>query len=52
MDTANDGQRFHAQIVEYCHKTPEHMKFCCSINDDEYEDIISYNELMEFYPEE
>ena len=48
MDTRNDGQRFHAQIVEYCHKTPEHMKFCCSINDDEYEDIISYNELMDF----
>ena len=55
MDMRDDGQCFHAQIVEYidehmhnCHKTPEHMKFCCSINDDEYEDIISYNELMDF----
>ena len=54
MDERNDGQHFHAWIVKYidkhmhnCHKTPEHMKFCCSINDDEYEDIILYNELMD-----
>jgi hypothetical protein len=26
----------------------KHIKFCCSVNDDEYEEIIWYNELVDF----
>ena len=27
-------------------KTPEHMKFIVSVNDNEYEEIVSYNEIL------
>jgi hypothetical protein len=55
MDTQEDGQRFRAHIVE-CISDHEsnvccsdnHVKFRISINEDEYEEIITYNELMDF----
>jgi hypothetical protein len=55
MDTQEDGQRFHARIIEcisdhesnICH-SDNHVKFRISVNEDEYEEIITYNELMDF----
>ena len=51
----NDGQHFQAKIVEciYDHEsaktqTSNHVKFWCSVNDDAYEDLISYNEMMDY----
>jgi hypothetical protein len=54
-DTQEDGQRFHARIVECIsdHESnvrcsDDHVKFRISVNEDEYEEIITYNELMDF----
>jgi hypothetical protein len=55
MNTQEDGQRFRAHIVEsisdhesnVCH-SDDHVKFRISINEDEYKEIITYNELMDF----
>jgi hypothetical protein len=55
MDTQEDGQRFRTHIVE-CISTHEsngrrsddHVKFRISVNEDEYKEIITYNELMDF----
>jgi hypothetical protein len=55
MDTQEDGQRLHARTVEcisdheanICH-SDDHVKFRISINEDEYGEIITYNELMDF----
>jgi hypothetical protein len=59
-----DGQQHHAQILnvideeEICKhigeherelfRQPGHIQFVCSINDDDYEEILSYNELMDY----
>jgi hypothetical protein len=55
MDTQEDGQRFRACIVECIsdhesnvRRSDDHVKFRISINEDEYEKIITYNELMDF----
>jgi len=55
LDEQDDGQRFHAKIVEYVTNhdeknkmDPEHICFWCTVNDDQYEDIIMYNELMDY----
>ena len=55
MDERSDGQHFRARIVECINdheeatqQTSEHVKFRCSINEDDYEEIITYNELMDF----
>jgi hypothetical protein len=55
MDTQEDGQRFCACIVECIsdhesnvRRSDNHVKFLISVNDDEYEEIITYNELMDF----
>jgi hypothetical protein len=55
MDTQEDGQRFRACIIECIsdHESnircsDDHVKFQISINEDEYEEIITYNELMDF----
>jgi hypothetical protein len=55
MDTQEDGQRFRAHIVECIsdhksnvHCSDDHVKFRVSVNEDEYEEIITYNELMDF----
>jgi hypothetical protein len=55
MDTQEDGQRFRAHIVEcisdlesnVC-RSDDHVKFRISVNEDEYEEIITYNTLMDF----
>ena len=55
MDTQEDGQKFRARIVECITKhesdvrrSDEHVQFRISVNEDEYEEIITYNELMDF----
>jgi hypothetical protein len=55
MDTQEDGQRFHVCIVECIsdHESnirlsDDQVKFQISINDDEDQEIITYNELMDF----
>jgi len=55
LDEQDDGQRYHAKIVECVtnHEAqnqmdPEHVCFCCTVNDDQYEDIIMYNKLMDY----
>jgi hypothetical protein len=55
MDTQEDGQRFRAHIVEYISdhesnvcRSDDHVKFRISVNEDEYKEIITYNELMDF----
>ena len=51
----DDGQLKHAQIVEAIEdheykmsKHPDHLKFRCSMNYDQYEEILSYNEVMDY----
>ena len=51
----DDGQLKHAQIVEAVEdheykmsKHPAHLKFRCSMNYDQYEETLSYNEVMEY----
>jgi hypothetical protein len=55
MDTHEDGQRFRARIIECIsdhesnfRHSDDHVKFRISVNEDEYEEIITYNELMDF----
>jgi len=55
LDEQDDGQCFRAKIVEYVadheeknQTDPEHVPFHCTVNDDQYEDIITYNELMDY----
>jgi hypothetical protein len=55
MDPQDDGQRFCARIVNLVEdhqskvrKSDHHHKFHISVNDDQYEEIITYNELMDF----
>ncbi len=55
LDPQEDGQQFHACIVEALkdhdaklHQKPECFKFRCSINDDQYEEILSYNEILNY----
>ena len=59
-----DGQRHRARILnvideeEICKRIgeherelfrqPGHVQFVCSVNDDDYEEILSYNELMDY----
>jgi hypothetical protein len=55
MDTQEDGQRFCAHIVECISNhesnishSDDHVKFRISINEDEYKETITYNELLDF----
>jgi hypothetical protein len=60
MDTQEDGQRFRACIVECIsdhgsnvRRSDDHVKFRISVNEDEYEETITYNELLDLlYREE
>jgi hypothetical protein len=63
-----DGQQHRAQILnvideeEICKcigeherdlfRQPGHIQFVCSVNDDDYEEILSYNELMDYIEKE
>ena len=33
---------------EQLSKHPDHIKFVCSVNDDMYEEILTYNEILEY----
>ena len=53
MDEQEDGQKFRARIVEAINQhdekvknNPELLKFKCSINNDEFEEILSYNDIV------
>jgi len=55
LDPQEDGQRFHACIVQameeqdaQLHSNAEWFKFCCSINDDQYEERLVYNEILNY----
>jgi hypothetical protein len=55
MDTQEDGQRLCACIIECIsdheanvRHSDDHVKFRISVNEDEYEEIITYNDLMDF----
>jgi hypothetical protein len=55
MDTQEDGQRFCARIVECIsdhesnvRRSDDHVKFRISVNEDEYKETITYNELLDF----
>jgi hypothetical protein len=50
----DDGTRHRCKIVEAIQtrdaklkKDPTLLKFICSVNDDEYQDILSYNEILD-----
>ena len=53
LDANEDGEKFRAKIIEAIDihdndlkNNPEHMKYRCNINDDAYEEILSYNEIL------
>ena len=56
MDGREDGQRFHAQIIELIkdhqdqvENQPELIKFRIQLNDkDKLEEIISYNQMLDY----
>jgi hypothetical protein len=55
LDKQEDGQRFRARIVKLIddhssniHDNKKRMKFLLSVNDDESEEIITYNQLLEY----
>ncbi len=55
LDPQEDGQRFRACIVKALedhdaklHQKPEQFKFHCSVNNDQYEEILSYNEILSY----
>jgi hypothetical protein len=55
-DSGNDdGQLFHVRIVEALNKhhdatvnNPRHIQFRVSINDDQYEELLSYNDIVDY----
>ena len=39
----------YAWLCNFCHIwQPGHVQFVCSVNDDDYEEILSYNELLDY----
>jgi len=55
LDEQDNGQCFCTKIVEYVtdheewnQMDPEHVRFRCIVNDNQYEDIITYNKLMDY----
>ena len=49
-----DGQRFRGKIIESIFENeeelnnqPERIKFRCSVNDEQFEEILSYNEILD-----
>ena len=54
MDRQDDGQCYRAKIAEAIadhekglHSQDVRIKFRCTVNDEEFEELISYNELMD-----
>jgi hypothetical protein len=51
MDPQDDGQRTVDLVKDHqskLRKLDHHHKFRISVNDDQYEEVITYNELMDF----
>jgi hypothetical protein len=56
MDEQGDGSHYHAHIVhavgnhdqDFANQ-PDCVKFVVSVNDDEFEDNVTYNELMDYF---
>ena len=55
MDPQENGERYHTKILEVSveskeqiAKHPDHIKFVCAVNDDMYEEILTYNEILEY----
>jgi len=51
LDPQEDGPSFHACIEEQdaqLHSNAEWFKFCCSINDEQYEEILTNNEILNY----
>ena len=53
LDPEDDGQRFRGKIIEAIveneqelNNHPDRIKFRCAINDEQFEEIISYNEIL------
>ena len=53
LDQREDGQKFRAKIVEAVNdhedkvqSNPELLRFRCSINNDEFEEIMAYNDIV------
>jgi hypothetical protein len=50
----DDGHQYRARIVEAVdghqqgiHDNPDHIRFKCSINDDQFEEIVAYNDIIQ-----
>ena len=55
MDPQENGERYRTKILEalvknkeQLSKHPGRIKFICSVNDDMYEEILTYNEILEY----
>ena len=55
MNQREDGQRHRARIVQLLedhdanvNKNPTKIKFLCSVNNDQCEEVIAYNEILQF----
>ena len=55
LDEQEDGQKFRAKIVEAINKhhkgvqnNPVILRFRCTINDNEFEEIIAYNDIVDY----
>ena len=58
MDLQENGERYRMKILEVLveneeqlAKHPDCIKFICSVNDDMYEEILTYNEILEYIAE-
>ena len=54
-DPADTGESFHARVVKAINKhehkiiaDPRHIKFLCSVNNDQYEEVMSYNNILNY----
>ncbi len=55
MDPLDDGQQHRARIVKMLEdhesdveSNPTRLKFVCSVNNDNYEEVITYNQMLEY----
>ena len=55
LNEREDGQRFRARVVRQLDEheadldgQPERIKFLCSVHDDQFEEIITYNQLLDY----
>ena len=55
MDPSDNGEQYRAKILEaivedkeQLAKHPDRIKFLCSVNDEMYEEVLSYNEILDY----